>query len=125
MMKQEIKILAVDDNKLNQMLIRLFLQKNQVAVDEANNGEEAIAKLKEFPGYDLILMDIQMPVMDGLQATEHIRNVMNCDIPIIAITANAVKEEMEHYVKMGMNDCLSKPFDEQVLMDKIKQQINK
>ena len=107
------------------MLIRLFLQKNQVAIDEAVNGEEAISKLTEFPNYDLILMDIQMPLMDGLQATEHIRHVMKNDVPIIAITANAVKEELEHYVKMGMNDYLSKPFDEQVLMEKINQQIKK
>lgn len=118
-LRRPLKVLLADDNKLNKMVISIFLKKNKAEVTEAENGEEAIEKLSRDLSYDLILMDIQMPVMDGIEATRHIRSVMKNEIPIIAITANAAKDELMHFVRIGMNDYLLKPFDEQKLMEKI------
>lgn len=118
-LRRPLKVLLADDNKLNKMVISIFLKKNKAEVKEAENGEEAIEKLSRDLSYDLILMDIQMPVMDSIEATRHIRSVMKNEIPIIAITANAAKDELMHFVRIGMNDYLLKPFDEQKLMEKI------
>jgi len=87
------------------------LQKAGGQVDIANNGLEAIAFLEKNNNYDLIIMDLQMPEMDGYTATKYIRNVLNLSVPIVAMTASALKGEKLKCLEIGMNDYLSKPFD--------------
>jgi len=105
------KFLVAEDNEVNQKVIRHVLQKAGGIVDIANNGLEAISFLKKSTDYNLIIMDLQMPEMDGYAATKYIRNVLNLSIPIIAMTASALKGEQSKCIQMGMNDYLSKPFD--------------
>ncbi|MCG8310269.1 MAG: PAS domain S-box protein, partial [Cytophagales bacterium] len=112
------KILLVEDNEFNRLVATNTLAIQGILVDEAKNGEEAI-KLLETKRFDLILMDLQMPVMDGLTATRIIRNEMDIRIPIIAFTADAVKKEIELCLSSGMNDFVTKPFEENVLLYKI------
>ncbi|MBF2707564.1 PAS domain S-box protein [Flavobacterium soyangense] len=105
------KVLIVDDNVMNRMVAALILNEFGVLVSEAEDGEEAINFLKN-NDCDLVLMDLQMPVSNGYNATEIIRQRLKLDIPIIALTANVIKGEKEKCFKVGMNDYLSKPFDE-------------
>ena len=105
------KFLVAEDNLVNQKVITHVLQKAGGIVDIANNGLEAVGFLKISTDYNLIIMDLQMPEMDGYAATKYIRNVMNLSIPIIAMTASALKGEKSKCIAMGMNDYLSKPFD--------------
>lgn len=101
----------VEDNKLNQMIVLNKLKNNNHLVDIADNGEIGV-RLHENNDYDFILMDIMMPVMDGYEATQKIRNsANNNNIPIIAITANKFDHDKEHCLSSGMNAYLSKPFD--------------
>ncbi|MCP4440915.1 MAG: PAS domain S-box protein [Aureispira sp.] len=102
------KILVVDDNVLNRKLVAVRLKHYNCTYDFAVNGQEAIG-LTNTQQYDLILMDIQMPVMDGIEATIKIREV-NPTIPIVAITAHALQREKQKCFEIGMNDYLSKPF---------------
>ena len=102
-------ILLVEDNLINQEIIIGLLEKSGIHIDIANNGYEAINSYAK-NNYELILMDIQMPVMDGIEATKHIRET-NKDIPIIALTANAMKEDREKTQEAGMNEHLNKPID--------------
>ncbi len=104
---------------MNQMLISAILDKEEILYDITSNGERCIQRLKETE-FDLILMDIQMPVMDGLLATQYIRNEMGSEIPIIALTANASKDDEMIYRGAGMNDHLSKPFRQDALFEKIR-----
>jgi len=105
------KFLVAEDNEVNQKVIRHVLQKAGGTVDIANNGAEAVVFLKKSSEYNLIIMDLQMPEMDGYAATKYIRNEMHLSIPIIAMTASALKGEKSKCLEMGMNDYLSKPFD--------------
>ena len=111
--KHGIRVLLAEDNKINQKVALAILGKMGCEVDVAMNGWEVL-KLVEQRAYDLILMDIQMPEMDGLTATRKIRDLnssaLNHDIPIIAVTANAFKEDKEEGLAAGMNDYLSKPI---------------
>src|SRR6185312_12040322 len=104
------KFLVAEDNEVNQKVIRHVLQKAGGQVDIANNGLEAIAFLEKNNNYDLIIMDLQMPEMDGYTATKYIRNVLNLAVPIVAMTASALKGEKLKCLEIGMNDYLSKPF---------------
>lgn len=115
-----IKVLLAEDNNLNRLVAKIILNKHGVYPDEAENGSIVIDKIREGNTYDLILMDIQMPEMDGIEATRYIRNKLKIDVPIIAITANAVKEELDSYIIDGMNDYITKPFDEKTLLSKIQ-----
>ncbi|MFN9710353.1 MAG: PAS domain S-box protein [Bacteroidota bacterium] len=117
---QKINLLVAEDNEFNRLLIKFILEKNKIAYDFAENGRIAVEKALGNP-YDMILMDIQMPEMDGLEATQLIRQKLNREIPIIAITANAVKEELEYYLKNGLTDYLTKPFEEKKLLLKMLQ----
>jgi predicted ATPase/signal transduction histidine kinase/DNA-binding response OmpR family regulator len=101
-------ILLVEDNKINQEIILGLLDNDDIHIDIANNGEEAIL-LYEKGKYDLILMDIQMPIMDGYEATEIIRE-KDKDIPIIALSANVMKEDIQKTKSVGMNELLNKPI---------------
>ncbi len=93
-------------------------------VDIADNGKIAIQKLKENK-YDIILMDLLMPELDGFEATEHIRSKMNAQIPIIALTADVTTVDVEKCKAVGMNDYISKPIDEKLLHSKIIKYLKK
>lgn len=114
-------ILIVEDNEINQLFIIALLKKHQFHVDLAKNGKEAIAKLAE-KQYHLILMDLHMPEMDGYETTRYIRQNFDTatnKIPIIALTAAAIKGEKEKCLQIGMNDYISKPFKPDVFFEKI------
>jgi CheY-like chemotaxis protein len=113
-----LKILLVEDHFLNQIATKKVLTtwSELVTVDIAENGLVSIEKFKEL-GYDLILMDIQMPVMNGIDAARRIREIS--DVPIIALTANSTKQEQDKCFETGMNDYLAKPFKPQELHAKI------
>lgn len=118
-----LRILLVEDNRINQQLaLDTLKQWNKTfTIDLAENGREAIEKIKQ-NNYHIILMDIQMPEMDGREATAYIRKKMpppKCDIPIIAMTAHALKDERQKCLDLGMNDYVSKPFDPNELYNKI------
>ena len=114
-------ILLVEDNELNAEIGIELLNTFKVIIDLAKNGEECIKILEKMPEgyYDLILMDIQMPIMDGYEATKIIRsfNNKNAQIPIIAMTANAFEEDRKHALQLGMNEHLAKPVDIEKLKD--------
>jgi CheY-like chemotaxis protein len=109
------RVLLVEDNEFNQLLALSILENWKVDIFCANNGVEAIEILKKQP-FDVVLMDIQMPIMGGLEATQRIRNELRLSIPIIALTANAMKSELESYMQEGMNDYVTKPFVQQDLL---------
>ncbi|MFN8250900.1 MAG: PAS domain S-box protein [Ferruginibacter sp.] len=109
------KILLVEDNEMNRLVATTVLAPTGVIITEAENGEEAVSLLQAHH-FDLVLMDVQMPVMDGLEATAIIREHINKEIPVIALTANAIKGESERCKQAGMNDFLSKPFEEEDLI---------
>jgi PAS domain S-box-containing protein len=113
------KFLIAEDNEVNQKVIRHVLQKAGGLVEIANNGLEAVSLLKKSKDYDLIIMDLQMPEMDGYAATKYIRNVMNLSIPIMAMTASALKGEKSKCLEIGMNDYVTKPFDFSFLYERI------
>jgi two-component system, sensor histidine kinase len=112
------RVLVVDDVEINTFLAKMFLEGWKATVDTAHNGHAAIQKIKNYP-YDIVLMDMQMPEMDGLTATRYIRTTLRNDLPIIALTANALKEEEDACLAAGMSDFLAKPFEEMVLLRKI------
>ena len=121
--EKSLSILVVEDNKLNQMVMRKILNSAaNINFAISNNGQEAIEKLKQNP-YDLILMDLQMPIMDGYEATQIIRSggVGNRlkNIPIIAVTADALPETKKRVLDLGMNDYLTKPVGKDLLFEKI------
>ena len=112
------QVLLVEDNKVNQtIMIKLLATLGFERVDAAWDGAEAVRMVKQKPlAYNVILMDINMPVMDGMTATEKIRQI-NADVPIIALTGNALKGDAEVYLSKGMNDYIAKPVHRQQLVD--------
>lgn len=122
--KQNIKVLVAEDIALNQMLIQLILSDFGFECDIAENGKIVLEKLKE-KEYDIILMDLHMPEMNGYETTDYIRNTIHLDIPIIALTADVASVDIEKSKKAGMDDYISKPIDEKLLYNKIIAQINK
>ena len=115
---KNIKILVVEDMELNQLLMKTLLDDFGFACDIAANGKLAIDKLK-VSTYDVILMDLQMPEMNGFEATEYIRNTLKSDIPIIALTADVTTVDVAKCKEVGMNDYVSKPVDERLLYSKL------
>lgn len=113
-----LKILVAEDNYINQVIIENMLEKTQVALKVGVNGLEAIEIFNDWQP-DLILMDIQMPEMDGMQACQQIREG-NSDIPIVALTANVICDEVQNYLNNGFNDHLGKPVE----MDKLFQKLS-
>jgi len=109
------KILLVEDNEINRLVAVTVLGSYGAVINEAVNGAEALIELQK-EEYDLVLMDVQMPVMDGLEATERIRSELRSTIPIIAFTANALKGEIDKCLAAGMNDYVTKPFEENKLI---------
>ena len=104
------RFLVAEDNEINQKLIEHVLEKIGGSVELVGNGEEAVNRLRDH-SYDLIIMDLQMPVMDGYTATRYIRTVLQIGTPIVAMTANALKGEQLRCLEAGMNDYMSKPFE--------------
>jgi two-component system CheB/CheR fusion protein len=121
---ENVKILVAEDVPLNQLLIKIILEEFGFQCDIAENGKVAIQKLKE-NSYDIILMDILMPEMNGIEATDYIRNTMNSQIPIIALTADVTTVDVQKSKTVGMNDYISKPIDEKLLYNKIIKQLKK
>ncbi len=124
---RHIRILVAEDNVVNQKVALKLLDRLGVRADAVADGLEALYALKSVP-YDLVLMDVQMPEMDGLEATRRIRNpdsgVRDPRIPIVALTANALKGDRETCLAAGMNDYISKPIDPQELTDAIERCLN-
>jgi CheY-like chemotaxis protein len=119
---KDLKILLVEDNLINQKITLLTLKPLVHSIDTASNGKEALDRFGT-TSFDLILMDIQMPVMSGLVAAEKIRaleSTTNSHVPIIAITANAMIGDKEKCLSAGIDDYISKPFQPAALIDKIK-----
>ena len=115
---KDIKVLVVEDIPLNQLLMKTLLDDFGFEHDIAGTGKTAIEKLKN-KSYDIILMDLQMPEMNGFEAARFIRNQMDSQIPIIALTADVTTADLEKCKAVGMNDYISKPVDERLLYDKI------
>lgn len=119
-------ILIVEDNISNQQILTLYIKNHVKKIDVANNGKEALDKMA-LAKYDIVLMDIQMPIMDGFKATQKIRALEeNSDTrtPIIAVTANAFPEDKERCIRGGMDDYISKPFEPEYLIKKMKDLLN-
>ncbi len=114
-----LRVLAVEDNELNRMVLQVILKKCEVMVSIAHNGQEAIDLIQE-KEFDIVLMDVQMPILDGLEATKFIREDLHYSIPIIGLSANAMREEMEICKQAGMNDYLVKPYSERALVEVMK-----
>jgi PAS domain S-box-containing protein len=113
------RVLLVEDEPINQEISQLLLEEAGLHVDLVGNGEEAVRRVAALP-YDLILMDMQMPVMDGLEATRQIRRLPYGEqVPILAMTANAFADDRERCLESGMNDFVAKPVDPEVLFRKV------
>ena len=121
---KNINVLLVEDNEFNRIVANNTLRNFKCDVTEAENGQEAINLLKAGKTFDVILMDLQMPIMDGFESTKIIRNELNDHTPIIALTANAFKSELEQCKQIGMNECVTKPFEESKLMSAIYKLVN-
>lgn len=109
------RVLLVEDNELNQQVAGMTLSHFGLIVEVASNGKEAVDILSQ-KQFDIVLMDVQMPIMDGYEAARVVRQDLKLDVPIIALTANALKGEAEKCLSAGMNDFVSKPFDETTLL---------
>lgn len=114
-----VKILVAEDNQMNQLLIQYIFKNWQLNFALAENGKEAVEKLQH-ETYDLLLLDIQMPIMDGYAAAQTIRSELHSNIPIIAMTAHALAGEREKCLSYGMNDYISKPLHENELFKLLK-----
>jgi CheY-like chemotaxis protein/signal transduction histidine kinase len=122
----DANILLVEDNFSNQQIIILYIKDEVKKIEVAFNGKEALDKFGKVK-YDLILMDVQMPIMDGFKATEKIRQIeksIGTHTPIIAVTANAFPEDKERCLASGMDDYISKPFQPEDLIRKIKKHLS-
>jgi CheY-like chemotaxis protein len=124
------RILLVDDNVLNRSIAKKLLNRNEIEVDEAVDGEMAVSQLeKSQPGfYSAVLMDIQMPVMNGYEATKIIRQLQRQDlanIPIIAMTANAFESDKQMAQEAGMDGYIVKPFNIKIVIETLKRTIGK
>jgi CheY-like chemotaxis protein len=116
--------LVVEDMALNQLLMRTILDDFGFERAIAENGKIAIEMLQA-ETYDIILMDLQMPVMNGFEATEYIRKTMNSEIPIIALTADVTTVDLKKCKAVGMDDYIAKPVDERLLYSKIINLLNR
>ena len=114
-----LSVLLVEDNELNQDLALQVLKSKGIKADLAVNGQEAVDMFQENHHYDCILMDCQMPVMDGYEATRQIRELKLKDLPIIAVTANVLPDDIAKSKESGMDDVVSKPINIKILMEKI------
>jgi len=121
---KNIKVLVAEDIPLNQLLMKTILDDFGFERDIAPNGKIAIEKL-ETGSFDIVLMDLQMPEMNGFEATEYIRTILKSDIPIIALTADVTTVDLAKCKAVGMNDYIAKPVDERLLYSKILNLVKK
>jgi PAS domain S-box-containing protein len=121
---KNLKVLVVEDVALNQLLMKIILDDFGFERDIAENGKIAIEKLQT-KSFDIILMDLQMPEMNGFEATEIIRKKLNSNIPIIALTADVTETDLAQCKAIGMNDHIAKPIDEKLLYNKIVELVKK
>ena len=120
---QGVHLLLAEDDYFNVFIAQRFFKNWNIAFDVAKTGQQVIEWLESKP-YDLVLMDLQMPGMDGYQATEIIRNSPSAayrNVPIIALTASSMLDIKDRAFAIGMNDCISKPFNPDELFQKIQQ----
>jgi PAS domain S-box-containing protein len=110
-----LRVLITDDNEMNRLVATTLLSRHGAIVTEAENGEDAIEKFRDCRP-DLILMDIRMPVMDGMEACRNIRKLPGGSLPVVALTAHAMKSEIDRFFEAGMNAYLPKPFSEEQLI---------
>lgn len=117
---QPCRILSAEDDDVDREVLRLGRTRHEYEVEFSDNGAEALGELRTTK-FHLVLMDVQMPVMDGLEATRRIRKLPKplCDIPIIGLTANVLIAEVRTYICAGMNECFPKPIDWNRLADTI------
>jgi CheY-like chemotaxis protein len=114
------RVLLVEDVEINREIVLALLEPTALTIDCAENGVEAVRLFDEFQdAYDMIFMDIQMPEMDGYEATRKIRE-LNRQVPIIAMTANVFREDIEKCLEVGMNDHVGKPLDFEEVLDKLR-----
>ena len=111
-----IQVLLVEDNEINQLVASKILQQAGASVEIVNNGQEAVERLRQPYHFSLILMDVQMPVMDGFTATRILRQELAVTIPILAMTAGVMSSEQEECRRSGMNDIIAKPVDVQQML---------
>ncbi len=118
--RNPLKILLVEDNQVNQLVATAMLSTQGYLIDVAENGLEGVQAVID-GDYDIVLMDIQMPEMNGVEATHEIRALDGdkSSVPIIAVTAHAMHGDRETYLAAGMNDYVSKPIDPKLLLDAI------
>jgi hypothetical protein len=125
--RQKVHVLVAEDNIINQKVAYSILEKEGYTVEVANDGEEAIECLEK-QHFDIVLMDVQMPKMDGIEAAQEIRNskdnTFDPGIPIIAVTAHAFEEDKERCLKAGMNSCVTKPFNREELFEEIEKLVH-
>ncbi|GHV38755.1 hypothetical protein FACS1894187_17940 [Synergistales bacterium] len=118
------RLLLVEDVEINREIVMTILEPTMLTIDCAVNGVEAVKMFSSAPdGYDVIFMDLQMPEMDGYDATLHIRAMDNLwakQIPIIAMTANVFREDIERCIESGMNDHIGKPIDFDNMLEKLR-----
>ena len=121
MSKSSLRLLLVEDNKVNQLVATAMLSPYGYEVHVAENGEEGVEAVIS-GDFDMVLMDIQMPRMDGVEATQRIRALggKKGTIPIIAVTAHAMRGDRESYIAAGMDDYVSKPINAQILIETIQ-----
>ena len=119
-----VKILVAEDNEVNQLLVRTALENKGYPITIADNGKEAVELLRE-QSYDIVFMDLQMPLMNGFEASELIREEISKTIPIIAVTANAFKEDKERSFASGMNAFIAKPYKINELIEAIHEWVYK
>jgi putative two-component system response regulator len=124
-MKMGLKVLVVDDDMINRMLLKTLLKKNAKVSDivEAENGSDALNKLKQDPGFDLILLDIMMPIVDGIEFLKIFRaDMATAHIPVIVLSTDDTRKT--EVFDNGANDFIRKPVKEEVLSEKIEQWSN-
>jgi len=117
-----LNVLVVDDNQINRILVNKVLKKWGTTVDFAENGQEAVNKIETNMNYDVVLMDVHMPIMGGLEATQIIRAKPETyfqQLPIVALTASMLSNEVNQMTQSGMNDFILKPFEPKTLYDKL------
>jgi CheY-like chemotaxis protein len=118
----QLNVLVVDDNQINRLLISKVLSRWGITMEFAENGEQAVEKIENNHNLDVVLMDVHMPVMDGVEATRIIRSKSEPfyqQLPIIALTASMLISEINEINECGMNDYVLKPFDPKGLFDKL------
>ena len=114
-----MRVLLTDDNAINRQVIKLFLAPQGCEISEATNGKEALDKVASGE-FDIVLLDVHMPVMDGKEAIKRIRaNEKWQNLPVIALTADAMSGDREKYLALGMTDYVSKPVDQRELVAKM------